>query len=175
MNIDVRTGVDLVGRTGRSLDDIVAQVAEINENVAAIVEAAREQATGLKEINTAVNSMDLATQQNAAMTEESTAASAELAAQAAEQRPALARFDTAAGALGSVSTVQRRQRRAARRPDTRPLRVTEARDRQPAGDAASKTSAWPPAHRSSTSRTRTARSSKENGLGSKCTPLSRRP
>lgn len=29
--------------------------------------------------------------------------------------------------------------------------------------------------RSSTSRTRTARSSKENGLGSKCTPLSSRP
>jgi methyl-accepting chemotaxis protein len=109
----VKNGVDLVGRTGRSLEDIVAQDAEIDENVAAIVEAAREQATGLKEINTAVNSMDQATQQNAAMAEESTAASAELAAQAAELRLALARFDTGTGTPRADATVRRGQQRAA--------------------------------------------------------------
>lgn len=43
-------------------------------NVGAIVEASKEQATGLKEINTAVNAMDQGTQQNAAMVEETTAA-----------------------------------------------------------------------------------------------------
>jgi methyl-accepting chemotaxis protein len=84
----VKNGVELVGRTGGSLEDIVAQVGEIDENVAAIVEAAWEQATGLKEISTAVNCMDQATQQNAAMAEESTAASAELAEQAAKLRAA---------------------------------------------------------------------------------------
>jgi methyl-accepting chemotaxis protein len=90
----VKNGVDLVGRTGRSLEEIVKQVGEIDENVAAIVEATREQATGLKEINTAINSMDQGTQQNAAMAEENTAASAELANQAAELWLALSRFDT---------------------------------------------------------------------------------
>ena len=40
---------------------------------------AGEQATGLQEVNTAVNEMDQATQQNAAMAEQSTAASQALA------------------------------------------------------------------------------------------------
>jgi len=88
----VKRGVELVGRTGEALSTIVLQVGEINENVTAIVEAAREQAHGLKEINVAVNSMDQATQQNAAMAEESTAASSGLAEQAAAMRDLLAQF-----------------------------------------------------------------------------------
>ncbi|MDM9627270.1 methyl-accepting chemotaxis protein [Rhizobium sp. S152] len=88
----VRNGVDLVGQTGRALETIVGQVAEINVNVAAIVEGSKEQATGLKEINTAVNQMDQATQQNAAMVEESTAASHTLAAEAEALRNLVAQF-----------------------------------------------------------------------------------
>ena len=88
----VRNGVDLVGQTGKSLEEIVGQVAEINANVAAIVEAAREQSVGLKEINIAVNSMDQATQQNAAMAEENTAAIADLASQAGALQQSLAQF-----------------------------------------------------------------------------------
>jgi methyl-accepting chemotaxis protein len=94
----VKNGVELVGRTGRSLEEIVRQVGEIDDNVVAIVEATREQATGLKEINTAINSMDQGTQQNAAMAEENTTASAELATQAAELWLALSRFNTETGA-----------------------------------------------------------------------------
>ncbi|MFT4183360.1 MAG: methyl-accepting chemotaxis protein, partial [Rhizobium sp.] len=75
----VEAGVSLVAQTGDALQAIVRQVQEINLNVAAIVEAAREQATGLKEINSAVNVIDQGTQQNAAMVEESTAASHSLA------------------------------------------------------------------------------------------------
>ncbi len=48
---------------------------EIDRHIGAIVEAAREQATALQEINTAVNTFDQGTQENAAMVEESTAAS----------------------------------------------------------------------------------------------------
>lgn len=75
----VEAGVSLVAQTGDALQEIVRQVQDININVAAIVEAAREQATGLKEINSAVNIIDQGTQQNAAMVEESTAASHSLA------------------------------------------------------------------------------------------------
>ena len=71
----VKRGVVLVGQTGTALQTIVSEVQEINQNVLAIVQAAREQSTGLQEINAAVNQMDQATQQNAAMVEESNAAS----------------------------------------------------------------------------------------------------
>ena len=68
-------GVKLVAETGKSLERIMAQVAEINEVVAGIAAGAREQATALDEVNGAINQMDQVTQQNAAMVEESTAAS----------------------------------------------------------------------------------------------------
>ncbi|WFS00430.1 methyl-accepting chemotaxis protein [Rhizobium tumorigenes] len=88
----VKNGVSLVDETGRALDTIVRQVGEIDTNVSAIVVAAREQATGLKEINNAVNSMDQNTQQNAAMVEETTAASSSLANEAESLRELLAQF-----------------------------------------------------------------------------------
>ncbi len=47
----VRNGVTLVGETGKALQQIVVEVQDINRNVSAIVEASREQATGLSEIN----------------------------------------------------------------------------------------------------------------------------
>jgi methyl-accepting chemotaxis protein len=79
----VRHGVDLVGETGRTLEAIVSQVKEIDGNVSAIVTTSREQATGLQEINVAVNQMDQSTQKNAAMVEETTAATHGLAREAA--------------------------------------------------------------------------------------------
>ncbi|AJC81372.1 methyl-accepting chemotaxis protein [Rhizobium etli bv. phaseoli str. IE4803] len=88
----VKNGVGLVGQTGKALEEIVTQVGHIDGNVVAIVEASREQATGLKEINQAVNTLDQATQQNAAMVEESTAASHSLAREAETLRILLTRF-----------------------------------------------------------------------------------
>jgi len=78
----VKSGVGLVGQTGLALEKISGQVNEISAHVRAIVEGAREQAIGLKEINTAVNTMDQGTQQNAAMVEEQTAAGHSLAVEA---------------------------------------------------------------------------------------------
>jgi methyl-accepting chemotaxis protein len=99
----VKSGVALVGRTGEALEDIVVQVQDINRNVQAIVEAAREQATGLKEINSAVNSMDQSTQQNAAMVEESNAASHTLASEAESLNALLLQFKIS-GSLKSPGT-----------------------------------------------------------------------
>jgi methyl-accepting chemotaxis protein len=89
----VSSGVELVGRTGRSLQEILVQVASIHENVGAIVEASREQATSLREISSAVNHMDQATQKNAAMVEETTAASHSLANEADSLKSLLSQFD----------------------------------------------------------------------------------
>ena len=75
----VGSGVKLVGETGDALGRIVVQVGEVSRVVGEIAASAGEQATGLAEVNTAVNQMDQVTQQNAAMVEESTAASHALA------------------------------------------------------------------------------------------------
>lgn len=89
----VRAGVALVGETGQSLQDIANQDQEINAHIKAIVTASREQSTGLQEINTAVNTMDQGTQQNAAMVEEQTAASHSLASEAAALKGLLEQFN----------------------------------------------------------------------------------
>ncbi|MGE7369655.1 methyl-accepting chemotaxis protein [Neorhizobium sp. NPDC001467] len=88
----VSNGVHLVGQTGSALGEIVDQVAAIHTNVAAIVEASREQSASLKEINQAVNIMDQATQKNAAMVEETTAASHSLSSEADNLRLLLQQF-----------------------------------------------------------------------------------
>ena len=74
----VSRGVDWVGETGKALERIATQVAQINGAVAEIAASAQEQATGLNEVNMAVNQMDQVTQQNAAMVEQSTAAAQSL-------------------------------------------------------------------------------------------------
>lgn len=88
----VKSGVSLVGEAGQALNTIVVEVKEISENVMAIVEASREQATGLNEINIAVSRIDQGTQQNAAMVEQSTAASHKLAGEASALNDLLSQF-----------------------------------------------------------------------------------
>ncbi len=93
----VEQGVDLVGRTGSALDQIVAQVNEINAIVGEIAVSAQAQATGLQQVSTAVNEMDSVIQQNAAMVEESTAASHSLAGDADELSALMGRFRVSDG------------------------------------------------------------------------------
>ncbi|WP_244475378.1 methyl-accepting chemotaxis protein, partial [Rhizobium sp. Leaf311] len=102
----VRSGVELVGETGRALEVIVSEVQEINRHIHAIVESSREQSVGLQEINTAVNTMDQGTQQNAAMVEQSTAASHSLAKEAASLNQLLNQFNLGNGSGTSARPVQ---------------------------------------------------------------------
>ncbi len=88
----VGQGVDLVAETGKALQRIASQVAEINASVSEIAASAQEQAVGLQQVNTAVNQMDQVTQQNAAMVEESTAASHALANEAVELARLMGQF-----------------------------------------------------------------------------------
>ena len=90
--VQVSEGVDLVGQTGRALERILGEVAQINGLVAEIAASAEEQATGLQQVNIAVNQMDQVTQQNAAMVEESTAASHSLSREADNLTELMAQF-----------------------------------------------------------------------------------
>ena len=89
---EVKTGVKLVADTGVALEGIQNNVASVNEHMTAIAGAAKEQAIGLSEVNSAVNQLDQVTQQNAAMVEESTAASNALLNETEGLRQSLSRF-----------------------------------------------------------------------------------
>jgi len=88
----VGRGVDLVGQTGEALERIVAQVTSIDGVVTGISTSAQEQATGLHQVNTAVNQMDHVVQQNAAMVEEATAATHSLKSEADQLTDLVGRF-----------------------------------------------------------------------------------
>jgi methyl-accepting chemotaxis protein len=90
----VEHGVKLVGEAGSALSGIVAKVAEIDGLLSEIARSAQEQATGLQQVNTAVNQMDQVTQQNAAMVEEATAAASNLTMESRELARLVGQFRT---------------------------------------------------------------------------------
>ncbi|WP_137153786.1 methyl-accepting chemotaxis protein [Rhizobium sp. FKL33] len=107
----VHDGVNLVAQTGETLQAIAQQVLQINGLIKMISVSASEQATGLKEMNSAMHQMDQVTQQNAAMVEETTAASMTLSEEAESLKNLVARFRTS-GSTGSsaLHSVARRMR-----------------------------------------------------------------
>jgi methyl-accepting chemotaxis protein len=126
----VEHGVKLVAETGKSLERIMAQVTEINEVVGGIAAGAREQATGLEEVNTAINKMDQVTQQNAAMVEQSTAASRSLSQETAQLSTLIGQFQV--GGAPAAEAIRRDLHKAppqafrqpAKAPATRPRAET---------------------------------------------------
>ena len=101
---EVKTGVNLVNQTGEALDTIQSSIAVVNEHMQAIAVSAREQSTGLGEVNSAVNQMDQVTQQNAAMVEETTAAGMALATESENLRQMVARFQLGGRSADSTSS-----------------------------------------------------------------------
>jgi methyl-accepting chemotaxis protein len=69
----VQEGVVLVNKTGASLTEIVGSIKKVAQIVSDIAVASNEQATGIDQINTALNQMDEVTQQNSALVEENAA------------------------------------------------------------------------------------------------------
>jgi methyl-accepting chemotaxis protein len=95
-NAEVAGGVSLVNETGTALLKIEERIGNIAETIVAIASSYREQSSGLKEINHAINDMDQATQLNAAMVEETSAACHDLLNQSRLLQEAAGRFSLAA-------------------------------------------------------------------------------
>lgn len=89
---EVKDGVALVQETGKALSGISQHVSNINETIGSIANAASEQLTGIREVNSAVSQMDQVTQQNAAMVEESTAVTHKMAEDAQSLSSAVSEF-----------------------------------------------------------------------------------
>ena len=104
-------GVKLVAQTGAALERIMAQVADVNTVIVEIAAGAREQATGLDEVNVAVRRMDEVTQQNAAMVEESTATSRSLSQETLQLSDLIGQFQI--GEASDESAMRRELRNVA--------------------------------------------------------------
>lgn len=103
---EVGSGVRLVRETGKALEAIAADVADVDEMVRAIASSAREQSTGVSECSTALNQLDQFTQHNTAMVEETTATTHRLSGKARDLNELVAQF-TLAGEAGATATEKR--------------------------------------------------------------------
>ena len=78
----VDSGSRLVANAGQTMTEVVGQVRRVNDLIAEITAASKEQATGISQVGQAVSQLDEMTQQNAAMVEQSSAAANSMREQA---------------------------------------------------------------------------------------------
>ena len=114
-----------MSETGQALGRIVTQVTQLNGLVVELAASAKEQATGLGEVNAAVNQMDQVTQQNAAMVEQATAASHSLAGEAHELARLVGQFR-----IGDVSAPETTKPRAHQSSSVRAVQTPKPQIRQ---------------------------------------------
>ncbi|MCW6506630.1 methyl-accepting chemotaxis protein [Lichenifustis flavocetrariae] len=88
----VDQGVELVGETGRVLERIIEQVADINTTVIDIAASAKDQAEGLDRVVATIAQMEKITRQNADMVDKSAAASHGLQSLSESLASSVARF-----------------------------------------------------------------------------------
>nr|WP_271453530.1 MULTISPECIES: methyl-accepting chemotaxis protein [unclassified Acidovorax] len=113
----VNAGSELVAQAGRTMEDIVTQVAEVSTLVAEISAASAEQSSGIGQVGDAVQQLDQVTQQNAALVEESAAAADSLKFQAETLSRTVAQFRLPTSADGAGATAAPARRGPAGGPD----------------------------------------------------------
>ncbi len=106
--VQVEIGVVLVGKTGVALEGIIGRVTTMDGLVREISASSKEQATGLAEVNIAVNQMDQVVQQNAAMVEESTAAAHALKSDTMDLNAMVGRFQIDEGGGNAVHAAHKK-------------------------------------------------------------------
>jgi len=94
----VAEGSALVQTAGRTMEEIVTGVRRVNDIMAEISAASKEQSAGIEQVNQTITQMDETTQQNAALVEEATAAARAMEKQAQHLGTAVAIFRTGAAA-----------------------------------------------------------------------------
>jgi len=143
---EVSSGVDLVRRASEALRTIGGFITDMNTHMDAIAISAKEQSTGLAEVNQAVNSLDQTTQQNAAMVEESNAASSELAQEAGKLRELISQFKIEGSATAQSSALHATARTMARAVQPAPAQPAAKAAAQPQmrsqGNAAVAQDSW---------------------------------
>ena len=90
-------GVAISGQAAERLEEIVQKVRQVDELVASIASASKEQNLGIEQINLAVAQMDKVTQTNANSAQESAQAAQELNSQATAMKTAVQQLQRLAG------------------------------------------------------------------------------
>jgi len=120
-------GVEISSKVAQTLNAIVTKARQVDELVAEVASASREQTQGITQINTAVGQMDKVTRSNAANAEESTAAAQELNAQAMTMKDSVNELLKLVGGLGNSPakpSIPAEARQVAVTPQTSPNRIT---------------------------------------------------
>lgn len=99
-----RKGSLSCAKVEESLTQIAGKVSSTDSLVGEIATAAREQAQGIEQINTAITQMDQVTQSNSASAEESASAAEELDAQAASLKDMVGQLRQLAGGAATALT-----------------------------------------------------------------------
>ncbi|MDL2409827.1 globin-coupled sensor protein [Rhizobium calliandrae] len=99
----VNKGVGIVNDTGEALSDMIGRIDVINQFVSDIASTARDQATGVDEVNVAIRSMDTITQQNSGMVERTSAETRRLRNEVENLVRLLERFGAAGGKATQLS------------------------------------------------------------------------
>lgn len=85
-------GVKIAQEVSRSFETIAVSAKKVNDLIAEIAAASKEQSQGIEQVTTSVTQMDKVTQQNAANSEESASSSEELSSQAQELQAMVGQF-----------------------------------------------------------------------------------
>ncbi len=101
-----RKGVERSSEVARSLKEISEQVVATDLLVAEIATAAREQAHGLSQVNTAISQMDLIAQSTASSAEQGAEAAERLDAQAVTLKQTVAQLEGLVGRAGADAMVR---------------------------------------------------------------------
>ncbi len=104
--LSARRGAERSTEVARSLKEISEKVVATDMLVAEIATAAREQAHGLSQVNTAISQMDLIAQSNAASAEQGAAAAERLDAQAETLKATVSQLEGLVGRSGSSAEAE---------------------------------------------------------------------
>nr|WP_307731058.1 methyl-accepting chemotaxis protein [Pseudoduganella chitinolytica] len=97
----VEQGARMVDEAGKTMDEVVHAVGQLESIMAGITAASAEQTTGILEVNRAVSMMDTITRQNAALVEQAAAAAESLREQATGLSRAVGSFRLRGNAAAS--------------------------------------------------------------------------
>jgi methyl-accepting chemotaxis protein len=99
----VDSGTELVGRAGKTMEEVVASIRRVTDIVSEIAAASNEQSAGIEQVNQAIAQMDQVTQQNAALVEEAAAASESMLDQSQQLSRAVSEFKLSNGAVSATT------------------------------------------------------------------------
>jgi hypothetical protein len=99
-------GVAISSKVAKTLEEIVTRARQVDELVAEVATASREQSQGITQVNLAVGQMDKVTQSNAANAEESAAAAEELNAQAETMKDSVKQLLRLVGGNGASEAIR---------------------------------------------------------------------